>query len=103
MTLKKALRPRTRPRNQNNGVLEYGAKRELRPVFAWLMTLKKRSGLLSEKRVIRVPADRASPKATGRIRLMLKPDASSNQYVVARIDCSCDLKQPTLRIFFLGG
>ena len=35
MTVKKALRPRTRrpprPRNQNNGVLEYCAKREIAP------------------------------------------------------------------------
>src|SRR5258708_11891037 len=32
-----------------------------------LMTVKKRSGLSSEKRVNRVPVGKASPKATGRI------------------------------------
>ena len=36
-----------------------------------LMTVKKRSGLSSEKRVRRVPAGKASPKATGRIRVIL--------------------------------
>ena len=32
-----------------------------------LMTVKKRSGLSFEKRINRVPAGKASPKATGRI------------------------------------
>src|SRR5260221_7040180 len=36
-----------------------------------LMTVKKRSGLSSEKRVSRVPAGKASPKATGLITAML--------------------------------
>ena len=36
-----------------------------------LMTVKKRSGLSSEKRVRRVPVTKASPKATGRIRVIL--------------------------------
>jgi hypothetical protein len=36
-----------------------------------LMTVKKRSGLSSEKRVSRAPADKASPKATGRIQMIL--------------------------------
>src|SRR6516162_2153712 len=34
-----------------------------------LMTVKRRAGLLSEKRVSRVPAGKASPKATGCIRV----------------------------------
>jgi hypothetical protein len=36
-----------------------------------VMMVKKRSGLSSEKRVRRVPEDKASPKATGRIRVIL--------------------------------
>jgi hypothetical protein len=36
-----------------------------------LITLKKRSGLSLEKRVRRVPAGKASPKATGRIKVIL--------------------------------
>jgi len=42
-----------------------------RPAFRRLMTVKKRSGLSSEKRVNRVPAVNASPKATGRIKVIL--------------------------------
>ena len=51
-----------------------------------LMTLKKRSGLSSEKRVNRVPAANASPNSTGRIRVIVRPGAGCYQYVVARID-----------------
>jgi hypothetical protein len=36
-----------------------------------LMTVKKRSGLSFENRVSRVPASKASPKATGRISVIL--------------------------------
>ena len=39
------------------------------------MTVEKRSGLSSEKRVSRVPAGKASPKATGRIQVILLPAA----------------------------
>jgi len=52
-----------------------------------LMTVTKRSGLSLEERFIRVPTDKASPKATGRITVILGPDAGYYQYVVARIDC----------------
>jgi hypothetical protein len=48
--------------------------------------VKKRSGLSFEKRISRVPAGNASPNSTGRIRVMLGPDAGAYQYVVARID-----------------
>jgi hypothetical protein len=36
-----------------------------------LITVKKRSGFSAEKRVRRLPAGRASPKTTGRIRRIL--------------------------------
>jgi NAD binding domain of 6-phosphogluconate dehydrogenase len=51
-----------------------------------LMTLKKRSGLSLAKTVSRVPGGKASPKATGRIRVILRPNVSGYQYVVGRID-----------------
>jgi hypothetical protein len=41
-----------------------------------LMMVKRRSGLSSEKRVNRVPAGKASPKATGRISVILWPNAN---------------------------
>ena len=43
---------------------------EVSSIQNW-MTVKKRSGLSSEKRVSRVPAGKASPKATGLITAML--------------------------------
>jgi hypothetical protein len=51
-----------------------------------LMILKKRSGLSAEKRVNWVPPANASPKATGRVTVILRMNASCWQYVVARID-----------------
>jgi hypothetical protein len=51
-----------------------------------LMTVKRRSGLSSEKRTNRVPAANASPNSTGRIRLILGPDLFGYQYVIGRID-----------------
>ena len=51
-----------------------------------LITVKKRSSLSFEKRVSRVPAGKASPKASGRIREMLGPNTDYHQYVVVRID-----------------
>jgi hypothetical protein len=50
-----------------------------------LMTVKKRSGLSSEKRVSRVPADKTSPKATGLILKIPKPQLAC-VYVVISIE-----------------
>jgi hypothetical protein len=51
------------------------------------ITVKRRSGLSSEKRTNRVPAANASPNSTGRIRVILGPDLFGYQYVIGRIDC----------------
>jgi hypothetical protein len=54
----------------SNAVLRASAMPEVSSIQN-LMTVKKRSGLSSEKRVSRVPAGRVSPKATGLIRVIL--------------------------------
>src|SRR5258708_3848304 len=58
--------PRLRLGSEGTPVLRASAMPEVSSIQN-LMTLKKRSGLSSEKRVRRVPASKASPNATGRI------------------------------------
>jgi hypothetical protein len=62
--------PRLRPGRWERHPLSESAPPEVSSIEN-LMTVKKRSGLSSEKRVRRVPAGKASPKARGRTKAIL--------------------------------
>ena len=82
-----------RPRLDSRERRSRGQGRHPKPYLSkrWI-TEKRRSGLSAEKRVSRAPADKASPKATGRIRVILRPDASWDQCLTFQFTLSSERK-----------